>query len=1721
MRNHPSWFSRFANIFKSQRYRLNRRLAGRVKKRLALARLAAWNKTRGRFESLEPRVVLAANDLTWAGDVGSYWSTNQSNNTNWVGDGLPAPGDRLIFGDSQRTQVENDFTAGSIFAMQFGKAKDYVVTGNTITLPTAQTAITVTGGQHQLGTAFIFTGDTSVDVTTGASVTLSANLSGAGGLTKKGDGELVITGPAVYTGNTKIEAGMLDVGRNVQLASLALSPTSTLAFALDGATTFDKLAVTNTAVLDGTLAIEIAAGFTPALGDTFQILSYGQSSGSFTGYSGMSYPGGILLPIETPEGLMLVATPLPTGSVSVRVDSVAMAGALADFFETGTGSVSVTGQINFFDQTIGGSFTFASKLDGSGNRVVTIAASSVSMKFNGGDKDLVTLTDGSGLLVLSQDGFAGSLGVTLAEQIPDIDLSGSFTLEINTGDDPVSQSAQVGSQQLTINLPAGPFVRVSASNASISTAVAAISGNFAFETSGRGIQREIAFGATDVAAFFGDARDQANPNDDTGVALSQGTLLALVGANGTIALDVAGNAALLNVPDLALAGAATIQINTTDVDVDRTIRVGGKDYRLKIEADLSRFGVEDALFKVANFVELSGDFLLEKSVAADGMTTLMAGVSDLDIFLGVRRGQPDEVGVAVDGGSLGLVIEIPNTGTPKFAVASATGTVSLVGVQGLELSGSLAVNINRLGRAIDVTVPTPGGTGVPVRFTSAGNAQSLSGDAKLKVDGFTELAGAFAFDMDKVNDVDRIKVAGSGIRAFLGQNPDGVLDGGDEVGVQVSNAQFAALLLATELGSSYALDASGAAALVGVTGLTLQGSMAARVNRTGKKINETIGGYNLVFDSTNDVTEFSGSATLAIEDFFRVEGSLGFNKSAGNLAVSDGKSVDVNLLTIGGDNLSGFVGNRAGTADQVGLSLSDIDFALALASDAEKLDRRWTAVTATAGQVALVGIPGVTLAANSLGVQINRADADGDVIDFLATPLRVSTGTGTSLTIDLDGGQGELLRALGNLEIGVDGFITATGNFAVERGTSKVTLADSGKSVVDVELLTIGANDIGGFVGTNGGTNNAIGLTLGELDFALALASDKANPSRKWAALTASVGNASFVGITDVNLKAEELSLAYNRPNADGVVVDFNAKPLEVLTGPGSSLTIDHPGEAGALLEATGRLLVDVSGFFQVSGEFAIRKASQTLRVDGADVAADLLTIGASGVNAFAGINGGSDDAIGMNLADVEFALALASQTSNPEKQWIGLKASAGSAAFVGLTDVTIGGSDLAIEISRPDASGKVADFAQTPVVVKTGVANQTEIDFAASQGALLRVVGNLSLDLFGFLSFEGGFAIGKSVGEVRLAGAPQTPVEVDLLTIGASDVEAFAGLNSEDSQRIGLALAGVELGLALATSRADASRKWAAVSAQAAEVAAVGIPGITLSADTLSVAINRASSDGKVIDFAAKPLTIPTGPNKNISLSYAGSAGQLLQASGNMTVEVAEFFRVSGGFAISKSIDEVTLSDGNKIDVELLTIGASGVNAFAGNHAGTNDAIGLSLSQVDFALAIASDAADAQRKWTTLQASASGVALVGVQGVQIEASDLSVLINRPSKDGVLVDYEAEPLSVKTGPSSTLTLDVSGEDGPLIQAMGSLELNVADFFSVSGDFAVRRSWGEVTLSDASKVDAELLTIGGANINAFAGLRGGTQDAVSHPSASGRRCRRQPTWQRSWGMTRSR
>ncbi|MFM7919898.1 MAG: hypothetical protein ACKPJJ_06695, partial [Planctomycetaceae bacterium] len=95
--------------------------------------------------------------------------------------------------------------------------------------------------------------------------------------------------------------------------------------------------------------------------------------------------------------------------------------------------------------------------------------------------------------------------------------------------------------------------------------------------------------------------------------------------------------------------------------------------------------------------------------------------------------------------------------------------------------------------------------------------------------------------------------------------------------------------------------------------------------------------------------------------------------------MSDGTTVDADVLTIGGQNASAFAGVNGGTANAAGLSLSGVNFGFAAATDRLDGQRRWKTLQATAGTVAVVGIPDVTIEGTNLGISINRADANGVV----------------------------------------------------------------------------------------------------------------------------------------------------------------------------------------------------------------------------------------------------------------------------------------------------------------------------------------------------------------------------------------------------------------------------------------------------------------------------------------------------------------------------------------------------------------------------------------------------------------------------------------------------------------------------------------------------------------------------------------------------------------------
>jgi hypothetical protein len=181
----------------------------------------------------------------------------------------------------------------------------------------------------------------------------------------------------------------------------------------------------------------------------------------------------------------------------------------------------------------------------------------------------------------------------------------------------------------------------------------------------------------------------------------------------------------------------------------------------------------------------------------------------------------------------------------KYALV-ADGSAALVGIGGLTLTGNLAARVNRMGGTIDRTVMVQG-TPVKVKFDSAADVTQFSGDVSLGISGFVTVTGAFAFERSSQTvgtvTTTEITAAAANINIFLGANAGTA----DATGVQITGAKLGLVMqkvtdttLSTQADSKYALVAEGAAALVGVDGLTLGGTLAARVNRMGAPINKTI-----------------------------------------------------------------------------------------------------------------------------------------------------------------------------------------------------------------------------------------------------------------------------------------------------------------------------------------------------------------------------------------------------------------------------------------------------------------------------------------------------------------------------------------------------------------------------------------------------------------------------------------------------------------------------------------------------------------------------------------------------------------------------------------------------------------------------------------------------------------------------------------------------------------
>jgi hypothetical protein len=126
------------------------------------------------------------------------------------------------------------------------------------------------------------------------SVKTAFAVTGSGLLNAEG-GRLQGTGTLTHSGAAVTNAGRIGPGHSPGTLTLSGSVAQTATGSLDveiggrsAGSQHDQLRVSGTAGLDGALNVVLAGGFDPAIGDTFEVLTYGARSGAFATVNGSS-----------------------------------------------------------------------------------------------------------------------------------------------------------------------------------------------------------------------------------------------------------------------------------------------------------------------------------------------------------------------------------------------------------------------------------------------------------------------------------------------------------------------------------------------------------------------------------------------------------------------------------------------------------------------------------------------------------------------------------------------------------------------------------------------------------------------------------------------------------------------------------------------------------------------------------------------------------------------------------------------------------------------------------------------------------------------------------------------------------------------------------------------------------------------------------------------------------------------------------------------------------------------------------------------------------------------------------------------------------------------------------------------------------------------------------------------------------------------------------------
>ena len=575
---------------------------------------------------------------------------------------------------------------------------------------------------------------------------------------------------------------------------------------------------------------------------------------------------------------------------------------------------------------------------------------------------------------------------------------------------------------------------------------------------------------------------------------------------------------------MSAGGRALLRVNTTNTTLDETITLGTRTIAIKFgEQEKSAFAisVSGLSLNIGGFVTIEGDVAITNGVFAGDGLTIFLGRGPAKMANGETN--PLAVGAMITGARVGL-IKVGET----YAVY-ATGTISLVGLNGVTLTGTVTLLYNDTGAPVDQLIEIPGSTQPGVRVTVAAGTKSF------KVTGGTlailgqSIAGDFEFAPQANGDV---TITASNVNVSIGPvsltEAAGTLTAGagGVAGRFNGKLAFAAGGFEFEAGIGLAIDTA---------------RPYIRFDGTGVKLK--IGGQELTGDfSFERATLADGTAVTAI--------------AARNISYSIGTPGAGASLTNGAGALlittAGLAGTLQGT---IGLSLPGDavftgTFALAINTGHAAVNETLT-VGGESVALNLVGGPYVRIAGSGIKLALLGQELTGDfAFESISTfgADGVPGGTGTNA-------DGKVLRlALANVNLSLGGGVLTVTNAS---GT----------------LIVKG----GGFAGDFGGTialtvpNVALSGTLRiQVNTTTAAVDETIEIAGAPVALTLPIGK--FFRVAGTNLKltilGQELGGDFSVTSAGGVTT-ITASNVVARFG-GTVLTVTQQGTATFTISPAG-----------------------------------------------------------------------------------------------------------------------------------------------------------------------------------------------------------------------------------------------------------------------------------------------------------------------------------------------------------------------------------------------------------------------------------------------------------------------------------------------------------------------------------------------------------------------